>query len=293
MSIFGFLKKCLRKLFRPTKVIVSKCSICQISANRLLNGKVALVTGGTSGIGKAIAKAFLRSGASVIITSRSPKRLNQAIEELSSESNYSGWINGLVLDNTQVESFPDKVRELVNIIHSNGGEQLDILVNNSGIIGGHISNCSELEYDAVMNTNLKGTFFLSRCIGQYMKENHIQGNILNITSSSSLRHAVSAYTMTKWALNGLTIGLAKVMIPHGIVVNGLAPGPTATPMLKSTEDENMHLPSSPSGRWAHPVEIANMAVMLVSDAGRMIVGDTIYMTGGAGIITLDDMKYYF
>ena len=114
---------------------------------------------------------------------------------------------------------------------------------------------------------------------------------MNICSSSSVRPATTAYTLSKWGIRGYTVGLAKQLIKHGIVVNGLAPGPTATPMLIKDVSNNYSLPNNPSQRYATPDEIANMAVILTSGMGRMIVGDIIYMTGGAGVITVDDINY--
>ena len=169
---------------------------------------------------------------------------------------------------------------------------VDILVNNAGILGAVLPNAKEEDYDLILNTNLKGAFFLSQMIGKYMKEKQIKGNILNIASSSSLRPAVSAYTISKWGLRGLTMGLAKVLSPYGITVNGLAPGPTATPMLKKSGD-NITNDDIPLGRFIMPEEIANMAVFLVSEMGRSIIGDIVYMTGGAGVVTYEDMRYNF
>lgn len=153
-------------------------------------------------------------------------------------------------------------------------------------------NATEEVYDAVLDTNLKGTFFLSQFVGKYMKENNIKGNILNIASSSSLRPAVSAYTLSKWGVRGLTLGLAKALAPYGITVNGLAPGPTATPMLMK-DTSNITNNRIPLGRYVKPEEIANMAVFLVSEMGRSIIGDIVYMTGGAGVVTYEDMGYDF
>lgn len=85
--------------------------------------------------------------------------------------------------------------------------------------------------------------------------------------------------------------MAKFLIPYGIVVNGVAPGPTATPLMNKDENSSIEHPSNPAGRYALPEEIANMAVFLTSNMGRTIIGDIVYMTGGAGIITLDDSKY--
>ena len=128
---------------------------------------------------------------------------------------------------------------------------------------------------------------------KYMKENKVEGNILNVGSSSCLRPATSAYTLSKWGIRGLTLGLAKSLAPYGITVNGIAPGPTATPMLLEDSQSNITNNSNPIGRYVLPEEIANMAVVLVSSMGRTIVGDMIYMTGGAGIITYDDINYSF
>lgn len=126
-----------------------------------------------------------------------------------------------------------------------------------------------------------------------MKENNIKGNILNIASSSSLRPAASAYTLTKWGTRGLTLGLAKTLAPYGITVNGIAPGPTATPMLHREQGDNLAFHGNPLGRFALPEEIANMAVFLVSPMGRSVVGDIVYMTGGSGLVTFDDVSYRF
>jgi len=124
-----------------------------------------------------------------------------------------------------------------------------------------------------------------------VKDNKIKGNILNIVSSSSLRPALTPYTISKWGMRSFTLGLAKVLIPYGIVVNALAPGPTATEMLIKDGYDGIENQANPSGRFATASEVANMAVILVSSIGRMIVGDTIYMTGGAGLFTYDDIKY--
>lgn len=172
--------------------------------------------------------------------------------------------------------------------------RIDILVNNAGVLGGYISNSTESEYDAVLDTNLKGVFFLSKEIGHYFKDNNIKGNILNIASSSSLLPAASAYTISKWGIRGLTLGLAKVLAPYDITVNGIAPGQTATPMLRSTKNlNNIAAPKTPIGRFALPEEIANMAVIMVSDMGRLIMGDIVYMTGGVGNLTNEDLTWWF
>lgn len=257
----------------------------------LLKGRNAIVTGGTSGIGLAIAKSFILSGASVIITGRSEERIRQAVDSVKRSSpEHEGQIFGVVLDNSDVASFEavfEKIKERL------GERKIDILVNNAGVLsGGRFSEVSENDFDSVIDTNLKGVYFLSQMIARNMVENKIAGNILNIASSSSLRPATSPYTLSKWGIRGLTLGLAKTLAPHGIVVNGIAPGPTATPMLMTGSDDITHH-GIPAQRYAMPEEIANFAVVMVSGMGRSIMGDIVYMTGGAGNLTYDDINYNF
>jgi 3-oxoacyl-[acyl-carrier protein] reductase len=180
-----------------------------------------------------------------------------------------------------------------SVINKLGEKKLDILCNNAGIQGATFGCAKEEDFDAVIETNYKGVFFLSQIIAHYMIDNCIRGNILNIASSSSIRPTNSAYSLSKACIKELTEGMAKYLIPHGIVVNGLAPGPTITPLMNKDEKSTIEHPSNPSGRYAMPEEIANMAVVLTSGIGRMVVGSIVYMTGGAGNITVDDSKYKF
>ena len=202
-----------------------------------------------------------------------------------------GKIRGLVWDCTKAPKMEENFHTAKALFDEN---PINILVNNAGLVGGEVRDCTEEKYNAILDTNLKGTFFLSQLVGQYMKDNHIKGHILNIGSSSSLRPATSAYTISKWGIYGFTKGLAKILAPYGITVNGIAPGPTATPMLMPDGiKDNLSFPTNPLGRFILPEEIANMAVFLVSEMGRSIIGDMVFMTGGSGVVTYDDVKYYF
>lgn len=261
--------------------------VTTISFNNLLEGRTALITGGTSGIGKSIAEAFMRSGADVIITGRSLNKANTICGKLNQKEGIKTKAFPIELDNTQPASFEERFDDILKL---DGVTQIDILVNNAGLGGGEIANTTIEEFDTVINTNLRGTFFLSKIVSRYMIDNHICGNILNIASSSSLRPAASAYALSKWGIRGFTLGLAKALVPYGIVVNGIAPGPTATPMLGRVASD-IAFDKNPCGRYAMPEEIANMAVVLVSGMGRMVIGDLVYMTGGSGLITFDDIPY--
>lgn len=126
---------------------------------------------------------------------------------------------------------------------------------------------------------------------KYFIANKIAGNILNVCSSSSNRPAISPYTVSKWGEKGFTKGFAKKLIKDNIVVNAVAPGPTASGMLLESSGGDLTHLSSPAGRYVTAEEIANLALFLISDMGRMIVGETVFMTGGCGTLTFEDMIY--
>ena len=289
MKVVNSIKRVIKYILYGVPMVKRvQANVVSLDINKMLDGRVALITGGTSGIGKAIAETFLKSGATVIITGRDESKINNVLNEIKNQNVlYEQKVFGVQLNNIQPSSFGHKLEEIIKLISP---AKIDILVNNAGIGGGDISNTTEEEFDQVIKTNLNGTFFLSKIVSKYMIKNSIKGNILNIGSSSSLRPAASAYTFSKWGIRGFTLGLAKTLAPFDITVNGLAPGPTATPMLHC-DGHDISFEKNPMRRFAMPEEIANMAAVLVSDMGRMIVGDIVYMTGGAGVITFDDIEY--
>lgn len=289
MQIAHNIRKIL-SLFRRTAPIIVTTNLIQLKMPQLLEGRCALITGGYSGIGLAIAKAMLQSGAKVVITGRDQHKL-EAIREsiLNEDILLKDKIEILRLDNRDVSNYK---RTLDLFITKKKEFNIDILVNNAGINGGCFGFVSSDEFDNIISTNLKSAFFLAQYFSQLWIEKNIKGNILNISSSSSVRPATSAYALSKWGLNGLTVGLAKKLTKYGITVNAIAPGPTSTPMLIHNGGcDNYNLSSSPIGRYIMPEEIANMTVILTSEMGRTIVGTTIFMTGGAGVITVDDIEY--
>lgn len=280
------LKRVMRYIIDGIPVVRPQVNV--LSQNELLKGRNAFITGGTSGIGFEIAKAFINAGANVVITGRSIERVKAACDRLHSETGLQNKAFAIAMDNTRVSEFSGHLNRAIELL----GVKIDILVNNAGILGGHITNATEEEYDSVLDTNLKGVFFLTKLVAEYMKENSIKGNILNIASSSGICPANSAYCVSKWGIRGLTEGYARSLAPLGIVVNGIAPGPTATPMLLNDTNDFSH-GKIPLGRYALPEEIANMAVIMVSNIARTVVGDIVYMTGGAGNITKENIRYYF
>lgn len=273
----NFLRRVKRYLARhlrgPVQYVPVRIPVLQ---SELLKGRKAVITGGSSGIGLAIARAFLMNGASVVITGRDAAKLSDAKKALAVDEH----VETLVLDNATPESFEATLATI---------DDFDILVNNAGYVGGGVFGTTQIaEFDKVLDTNLRGAYFLSQGVANAWIKKGIKGNILNICSASSLRPGESPYILSKWGLRSLTIGMAKKLIPYGIVVNGLAPGCTDTPQFCSNPEESINNPRNPAGRLVTVEEIGNMAVVLVSDMARMVVGDVVYMTGGGAITTIDD-----
>lgn len=273
------IKKLLKKIVQLLKIKEMYAIPKIIDREKLLKGKVALITGGSGGIGIAIAKVFIESGCKVIITGTNEEKLKKVVKKLENKKNLSY----LVWDVKDIKVMSLKLEEALKKFEE---RRIDILVNAAGVIAKQsFIETTEEEYDNIMDINTKGTFFMSKTIGEYMIKNKIKGHILNITSSSALRPAWTPYQMSKWAIRGFSLGLADILLPYGIIVNAIAPGPVATSMLGKDENGNIYNETSPNKRYALPSEIAEMALFLVSDLGNLIVGDTIYMTGGSGIIS--------
>ena len=283
------VKNICRRLFDGLKKEVKIPVYVPVVYGESLKDRTILITGGTSGIGYSIALQCVRNGADVVITSRNIEKLNFAkqrlVEELNCEENR---ISILQMDQKDVLTFKNMILNACNLVPK---KKIDTLVNNAGVsAGASIGATNEHDFMDTIETNLKGTYFLTQEFVNYLIENDIHGNILNISSVSGIRPAISPYMISKWGINGLTAGLAKRYISYGIVVNGIAPGPTTTAMLKK-DGSNLNYENSPAKRFTTPIEIANLAVFLISAYGRMIVGDTVYMTGGCGNITFDDLNY--
>ena len=258
------------KFFKKTPVIIN-----DVDFDHILENKHAIVTGGTSGIGLAIAKKMIACGADVTIVGREAVKTENIAKELD-----CGY---LVIDLTDTKAMISKITEFI------ADKKIDILVNSAGVIDKETwLERTPDHFDLVMNTNLKAAYFMCQTLAKHMIENQILGHILNISSSSSMRPGWGPYQLSKRALNGMTLGFAHKLAPHGITVNGLAPGVTMTPMASHFMDDTDNLAYyNPLRRAETPEEIANLAVFLASNLGTSIVGDTIMITGGSGLLSMD------
>ncbi len=274
------IKKCLMKAKRFFKFMHDYVTyggavypnISEIHYGAILEGKSVLITGGSAGIGLAIAKKCISEGAIVIITGRDEKRLKDAIESVGNPN-----LKSIVWDVGDTSSHDRLFQKALELL----GGSLDILVNNAGIHDGTLfPDVAEEVWDKVYNINSKGLFFLSQVVVKHWLASKCRGKILNLSSSGGFVGATFPYRMTKWDVAGLTAGLGLMLIPHGIIVNGIAPGLTATPMMKREDYDNLYANYSPSFRCARPEEIAELALFLMSDAANYIVGQTIICDGG-------------
>lgn len=271
----------VKTIFSKISVLMKERELIPVShlvdLNQLLSQRVAIITGGSGGIGYAIARSYIESGAQVIITGTNKEILQRCCSELGDKAAY------IVLNLKETGSFRMKVEEAASIFG-----KIDILVNSAGAFStqNDFLYVDEEEYDNIMDINLKGTYFFSQAVANYMVYNKFKGHILIISSQSALEPAWSPYRLSKWGIKGITLGMAQQLLPHGIVVNAIAPGPTATKMQCYNEGNSIQTSGNPAGRYAMPDEIAVYAKYFVSSLGDMVVGDTIYISGGRGIIDM-------
>lgn len=274
------MKKVLKSILNKIRIKVQEPVYIPVMSGNILKDKIILITGGTGGIGLSIAQRCISNGAKVVITGRNPEKLTKTVETLGESA------TGYVLDvQDSIDSIESQLQRIAD------EQKINTLINCAGVQAGRsFGNTQEADYDKTLDTNLKGTYFISQIFSNYLMSTKTKGNILNIASVSGYRPANSPYMVSKWGLVGLTKGMAKKLIKYGIVVNGIAPGPVATEML-GLSGKDLNYTKSPAGRYVDPVEVANLAVFMVSDMGRMIVGETVCMTGGCGNLTFDDIEY--
>lgn len=246
-----------------------------LAPNQMLANKIAIVTGASRGIGKATVKAMIESGAIVIGLGRNIESLNIVKNEIAN-NNFIPF----ECDVSDVENIEAIIKEIGNKI---GNRNIDILVNCAGVKNGNDERVWEFtpdEFSYVVDTNLKATFFWCQKMGQYMIRQNIKGHIVNVISIKGFIGEASPYSVSKWGCTSLTKGFARLLAPKGIVVNGIAPGGTATEMANFKEGDPMLHLATPSMRLAEPREMANTIVFLASDFGNNIIGEVIISDGG-------------
>jgi glucose 1-dehydrogenase len=248
---------------------------------KVLEGKVALVTGSDSGIGRAIAIEFAHAGASVIITYHADQEGAEEAERVAEEC--GGQAIVIKLDVSNEESVAEAFEETFKKFG-----QLDILVNNAGVNGSNIpvAEMPTKVFDKTIKTNLYGTFFCSRLFVQYLRKQKRKGKIINISSvHEEISSAGNAdYNASKGGIRNFMRTLALEVAAEGIQVNDIAPGMILTPMNqeamddpKVREEKEQHIPMKRAGK---PEEIAKLALFLAGPDSEYITGSTFVIDGG-------------
>lgn len=246
-----------------------------------LKDRVAIVTGGAKGIGKAAAIKMVEEGASVALLDILAKEVSQTAKELHAMGGIALGINANVAHKTEVE-------EAVAQTLAQFGK-VDILVNNAGIVKpALLENVQDDDWDEVIKVNLKGTFFSTRAVLPIMKKNGY-GKIINIGSRASLgKEERTVYAATKAGLIGVTRTWALELAQYNINVNYIGPGLIATELFQASNPENSPKTKAlingvPLKRMGQPEDVANLVCFLASDESSFITGQTIFICGGLSV----------
>ncbi|HWE02029.1 MAG TPA: glucose 1-dehydrogenase [Tepidisphaeraceae bacterium] len=246
-----------------------------------ISGKVCLVTGGTSGIGRAIAMGFAQAGAKVVAGSTNPEKVSASKAELGAGN------DAVKLDVSDAAS----VRAAVDAVVEKYG-RLDAVVNAAGVIKKVPSlEMDPADFERIVRVNLVGNFIVAQAAGRVMKDQTpdkkgLRGAIVNIASLNSFisLSEVLAYACSKSGVMGLTRGLANEWAQFGIRVNGIAPGVFPTdlnrPLIEGTPRGAWLKQHTPMGRFGDADEIAGAAIYLISDSASYVTGETIIIDGG-------------
>ena len=245
-----------------------------------LSGKVALITGGSKGIGKCIAMDLAQAGAKVVIVSRHPEEGRQIAHEIGKSFSPAMALYADI-------SRPDTLLPMVEAAVDRMGK-IDILINNAGTnIRKPALNFREDEWDTVLNTNLKGTFFCSQAVAKSMADAG-GGKIINISSAAGGKAVpwLTPYSVSKAGIIHLTRALAIEWARYNITVNAIAPSYMETPLtrewLSVPERRDLIAKRSPLNRVGRPTDLTGAILLFASDESNFITGQTLFVDGGSG-----------
>jgi NAD(P)-dependent dehydrogenase (short-subunit alcohol dehydrogenase family) len=242
-----------------------------------LRDKVAFITGGSSGIGRAAALAFAREGTKVAIASTQPKEGGETVTEIRSQGGEAFFVETDVAKSAQVEA---AVRKTVEVFG-----RLDFAFNNAGINGeiNPVDQYSEEGWDTIIGINLKGVWLSMKYeIPHMLKNGGVIVNNSSICGFISMPLEIAPYVASKHGVIGLTKAAGREYAKRGIRINAVCPGAIRTPLNQDMPEEMVKpiLDLQPIGRWGRPEEVAEAAVWLCSDAASFITGTTLLIDGG-------------
>jgi NAD(P)-dependent dehydrogenase (short-subunit alcohol dehydrogenase family) len=243
-----------------------------------LTGRVALVTGGNKGLGKAMARGLAQAGADVFLASRNEAELKAALDEITAETGRKGGY--AVTDMTR----RDDVARLARAALEKMG-RVDILINNAGMNAPEpIDGVTDATWDKILETNLTSVMALTRALVPQMRARK-WGRVIHISSIMAFvsKEKRNAYSATKAALLGLARASALDLGPDGVTVNCIAPGPFLTDMpmsILSPAEKAEFAKRTALNRWGEPAELVGPVLLLASDAGAYITGQTLVVDGG-------------
>ena len=259
------IKKILKKILKLKPITLSSE---YIEETKILKNKNVLVFGGSRGIGLSISKGLKSEGANVLVLSRA--------EHLEKEEFH--FVQSAV---KEFDKYDEILQEVIERM-----PKIDIVINCHGIcpqkdFKGDFLEINFEDFDEVIDVNLKSVYFINLYFCKYFLKNKIKGHILNICSTDGLKGSCVPYGISKNGCVALTKGLGKKMAEYGIIINGIAPGGTATSMIKRNENDLRS--NIPSNRLTTTEEIANMALFLVSDMGNNMIGEIVVIDGGESL----------
>ena len=255
----------------------NKSSSCAQGLDKKLEGKVAIITGASRGIGREIALLFAAEGAQTVLTARTLSSLDRLAEEIVSRGGKKPMVFELDVKNAaKVDEMADKTLDNYS--------RIDILVNNAGVTrDGLFVRMSEDQWDEVLNTNLKGTFLCMRAVSKSMMKQR-SGRIINMASIIGLtgNAGQANYAASKAGIIALTKSLAKELGSRNVLVNAIAPGFIETEMTDalSSETKQAILKTIPAGRFGKPQDVARTALYLAGEESNFVTGQVITVDGG-------------
>ena len=278
--MFRILKRIARKIGFYDKVEVVKIAKYQVSDAETLRGRTILITGGSSGIGLAIAKKCLERGGRVLITGRNEAKLRKVLMD-----DPTGMLMTMPWDVSNL----DRLSDLVEEAFAKCGGTIDILVNNAGMsIREQYGQLTLDVWEKLIRTNLTAPVFIAQSVANKWIGAKAAGVVLNVSSMAGIVPAFDAYGASKCALSSMTKGMARTLAPHRIRVNAIAPGVVIGTELRDLQrsikpDGNIKCDWIPARRYAVPDEIAELASFMISDRSSYMNGAVVVCDGAGSV----------